>query len=667
MPFPNNLFLTRRLRLFAALLGLPLCFALRGARADGLAPVHLRVAGKECKLKTPALTDGKETYAPLEILKAVSATGHMNERGDAASVWTQHSQTPVELAIARPDGKPMLLLSDVARLVNGHIERPDAKDAKGKLIPGKRGDIVYLLARVTEARFVGGALRVTTSFPVPYHSQMLRAGKPAKGYVDCVGATVEDNPAIIPPAVSDRQVTRIRCGQNTVETARIVVELSAGSSLTASASSANSETLIRAGIVTSKIRVADNHTNKPISDSEIQTPAAPDTNLPASISAAPSAQRPAPNTQHPSSPLSPVRSGKRKPSRGSASVRGGAIREALPVVVQSLHFYTQDAQRVRLEIGTNRAAYPYVHYQQNATQLVVDIPNASLKLPDADSSEQSVLHPLVSGLHAEQLAQTPPVTRITLDMSRVVGFSVASGASKISVDLRVPRNATGALADKLIVVDAGHGGSSSGAVGRGADGTHYEKMVTLGIALKLRMALEACGARVVMTRDQDVDVDLYARPRLANDIRADLFISIHNDSNGRIDSASGTSTYYHMSDSSSRALATCVQQAVCTITGLPSRGALSDGILYQSGLAVLRVSTMPAVLCEVAYINNSRDRRKLLDAEFQQKVANALCRGIRSYVEGSPLREKTAPTIAPMPEDPAPPIEDKTDTELGTN
>ena len=158
-----------------------------------------------------------------------------------------------------------------------------------------------------------------------------------------------------------------------------------------------------------------------------------------------------------------------------------------------------------------------------------------------------------------------------------------------------------------------------------------------------------------------MDVDLYARPRLANDIRADLFISIHNDSNGRVDSASGTSTYYHMSDSSSRALATCVQQAVSTITGLPSRGALSDGILYQSGLAVLRVSTMPAVLCEVAYINNSRDRRKLLDVDFQQKVALALCRGIRSYVEGSPLREKNVPIIAPMPDDFGLPIEDKTD------
>ncbi len=654
----NDFASPRRARLCAAVFGLLLACPVRAAFADGLTAVHLRVGGRERKLSTAALSDGKETYAPLDVLKLVGATGKLNSRRDVAAVWTQRSETPVELAIARPNGKPMLLLSDLARLVGARIERPDAKDAAGKFVPGKRGDTLYLLAKVTEARIVAGSLHVTTTFPVPYQSRMIKdakSGKAVKGYLDCLGATVAENPAVLPPPAAERRVLRIRAGQNTVENARIVLELSAGAALQASASPANSETQIRAGLVGTALRIADNHpANQNAGGGEIQTPTVPNPDH-ADGKTLPYAPRPA--------PVAPpqIRPGRPKSSRGSVDVRAGYHREMPPLIVQSLHFSTSDAQRVRLEIGTSRTAAPYAHYQQNATQLVVDIPNAALKLPDADSSEQSIAHPLVSGLHAEQLAQTPPVTRITLDMNRVVGFSVLPGANKITLDLRVPRNATGVLADKLIVIDAGHGGSSSGAIGKGGDGTHYEKYVTLGIALKLRAALEACGARVVMTRDRDVDVDLYARPRLANDIRADLFVSIHNDSNAHPDSASGTSTYYHMSDSSSRALATCVQQAVSAISGLPSRGALSDGILYQSGLAVLRVSTMPAVLCEVAYINNSRDRRKLLDADFQQKVAAALCRGIKSYVEGSPLREKTAPDFAPMPDDPAPPIENKSD------
>src|SRR5689334_24606524 len=158
-----------------------------------------------------------------------------------------------------------------------------------------------------------------------------------------------------------------------------------------------------------------------------------------------------------------------------------------------------------------------------------------------------------------------------------------------------------------------------------------------------------------MTRTRDVDVSLTDRSRMGNEIGADLFVSIHNDSNERNNSASGTSTYYHNSDPSSRALATCVQHSVMAVTGLPSRGVLSDTVMYASGFAVLRGSSMPAVLCEVAYINNVNDRRKLIDSQFQQRVAKAICDGLRSYVEGAPKR--TTPAFRrrapgqPMPSD----------------
>ena len=629
----------------AGVLSLLLAVGAAPAHAETLAPVHLRVAGRELKCKISPLTDGKETYVPLEVLKAVGATAILNARQDAATVWTQRRQRSGELAIARPGGKPMLPLSDLARLLDARIEQPDAKGASGKPLLGKRGDTVYLLARLTTAHYEDGMLRVVTSFPVPYHARTLKGTRPVKAYLDCAGATIADGPTLDPLANGETAVLRLRAGQNTIETARIVLELRDGATLKACDSPANAAPLIRVGLETAPTRIADTSLPQPTDTAEIQFPTVPNEN-------------PAPNTQH------PIPNNPRPPSsRGGKSVHPDWRREAVPITVQGLRLRTQDAQSVRLEIGTTGRVSPYAHYQQNATQLVIEIPNASLKLPDAAQAEQSFSHPLVRGLHAEQLAQTPPVTRVTLDMNRVVGFSVDSEAAKIALDLRVPRNATGALADKLIVIDAGHGGSSSGAVGRGGDGTHYEKGVTLGIAMKLRALLEAAGARVVMTRDRDIDVALYDRPRLANDIRADLFVSIHNDSNAHPDSASGTSTYYHMNDPSSRALATCVQQAVSAVTGLPSRGALSDGILYQNGLAVLRVSSMPAVLCEVAYINNSRDRRKLIDADFQQKVAAALCRGIRTYVEGAPVREKTVPLLDAPPADEE---KKKTDSEPDT-
>src|SRR5262249_54119473 len=99
-------------------------------------------------------------------------------------------------------------------------------------------------------------------------------------------------------------------------------------------------------------------------------------------------------------------------------------------------------------------------------------------------------------------------------------------------------------------------------------------------------------------------------------------------------------------------LALCVQQAVCAVTGLPSRGALSDGVLYASGLAVLRESTMPAILCEVAYINTTTDRRKLADEEFQRRVAKAICDGIRNYIEGAPMPARATDMDSSEPETP---------------
>jgi N-acetylmuramoyl-L-alanine amidase len=289
-----------------------------------------------------------------------------------------------------------------------------------------------------------------------------------------------------------------------------------------------------------------------------------------------------------------------------------------------------------VELQINGKANAVVHYLPGTTQMEIDIANAVISLPDQDTGERTVQHPLVDHISIAEAPGSPGNVRVQIDTSRIVGYTLTIQQDRLSLDLRMPRNASGALSDKLIVVDAGHGGTATGASGHGPEGTVYEKTITLAIAMRLRALLEQCGARVVVTRDSDVDVPLYDRPKLANTIGADLFISIHNDSTPRLNSASGTTTYYHSTDPSSRALAVCVQDAVRSVTGLPSKGALSDTVLYASGLAVLRNSTMPAVLCEVAYINNNGDRSKLINAAFQDRVARAMCDGLKSYVEGRP-------------------------------
>jgi len=618
--------------------------------------VHLRIAGREVACKVAPVSDGTETYVPLEILSAVGATGEVNAKGDAAIVTLKTPPRRAELALARPNGKPMLALSDLARFLNAVVVGPEMRDKDGKLIPGMPTDRVYLLARITEARFENGALRVATSFPVPFRVRAMRDVKPARSYLDCLGAKVEKDFQPAPLPEGEKRALRLRAGQFDTDIARIVVELDGRNALCVCDTPDNAALTILAKLEEAPpgaAQSAETRVQSPVNPGESAMPSFQkpvedggatqnaermdrNPNVPGNVSTA-SAPMPAPPTLPAATPT--------RGSRGTKAARGGTVNRA-PLLVRGLTFAPDSDTLAHLEIATSGKAAAYVHYVDGTNQMTVDIPNAVLNLAAPDASDQKLSHPLVSALHVAQVQDAPPLTRVTLDMTRVVGFTVNPQADRLSVELRLPRNATGALSDKLIVVDAGHGGSSSGAVGRGG-GTVYEKNVTLAIALKLRAALEACGARVVMTRDRDVDVPLYDRPRLANDIGADLFISIHNDSNGTPNSASGTSTYYHMGDPSSRALAICVQQAVSAVTGLPNRGALSDGILYASGLAVLRVSRMPAVLCEVAYINNARDRSKLVDPEFQQRVAQAMCDGLRNYVEGQ-RRVASVQTPDPM-------------------
>ena len=658
------------------------------ARADGpLAPIHLRIGGHEVACKTAPLADNSETFIPLEALSAIGMEGKPDKKGETAHVIMPLVHKQQDIAFARPNGKSMLALSEVARLANATIVRTEKMGRDNKPIPGSKGDTVYLLARVTDVRLQNNQIHVTTSFPVPYKVCMITNEKPLRGYVDCVGADVDEKfqPAPTPLAGNEKTMPKVRAAQYSIDTARIVAELPDGMRVKEQEGNANHSLTIAAELSGGKTLVAQNGKRTENDKNFKSTPKTAQTGsaagsksnektssspkngnsiaagvgstLPRPASGGSGDQGDTPPIQQPggigadktiaanadtSTGTTPSSTDKndtapKKASQGSVSTRpsirgkqpsrGGSPNRNIPIEVRGLALVPDGDARVQLDIATSGAAGTYIHYLEGS-KLAVDIPNALLHLPEGTSADQTLSHPLLSGIHAELVQDTPPLTRVTIDTSRFVGFTVNNQANKISVELRLPRSATGALADKVIVVDAGHGGSSTGATAGG----YQEKNITLQISLRLREILEAAGAKVVMTRDKDVDVNLYDRPYLANDINADLFVSIHNDS--FTSESRGTSTYYHMSDSSSRALANCVQQAIVAVSGVPSKGALSDGILYNSGLAVLRASKMPAILVEVAYISNTQDRRHLIDGSFQQRVAQAISDGLRQYVEG---------------------------------
>ena len=116
--------------------------------------------------------------------------------------------------------------------------------------------------------------------------------------------------------------------------------------------------------------------------------------------------------------------------------------------------------------------------------------------------------------------------------------------------------------------------------------TIAEKDITLAIAKRLQRALESRGTRVVMTRSADQNVPLPDRSRIANEVGADVFVSIHNDSYGKADSISGTTSYFHADKAEGRRLAQCIERHIAAVSGIHDRGAVSDTRSDYAGRAV---------------------------------------------------------------------------------
>jgi N-acetylmuramoyl-L-alanine amidase len=214
-----------------------------------------------------------------------------------------------------------------------------------------------------------------------------------------------------------------------------------------------------------------------------------------------------------------------------------------------------------------------------------------------------------------------------------------------------------------VVIDAGHGGHDTGT--EGASG-YLEKDLVLDLALRLGALIESrMGSEVVYTRNEDVFIPLEQRTRLANNARADLFISIHANSSPA-SSASGVETFYLNFTQNKYALQVAARENAAsehTINDLPSlvqliarndkveesrqfaervQAALygfavrgnskaQDRGVKQAPFVVLVGARMPSILCEVGFLSNPRDEGLLKRVEHRQRLAEALFKGVSGY------------------------------------
>ncbi|MDD2401824.1 MAG: N-acetylmuramoyl-L-alanine amidase [Clostridia bacterium] len=195
------------------------------------------------------------------------------------------------------------------------------------------------------------------------------------------------------------------------------------------------------------------------------------------------------------------------------------------------------------------------------------------------------------------------------------------------------------LTGKVIVLDPGHasiqpgGWLDPGTVGRWLK--LQEKDVNLGIVLKLRNMLEEAGAKVVLTHSGRTGLSLAQRAEVANNINADIFVSIHANANDT-PGISGHSTYYlapagNATLSSQRyerqKLATLVQREMV------ATGGRKDGGIIEKNFAVLRETRMPSILVETAYLSDRTEEALLAQDWYRQKLAIGIFNGIVAYFE----------------------------------
>lgn len=274
--------------------------------------------------------------------------------------------------------------------------------------------------------------------------------------------------------------------------------------------------------------------------------------------------------------------------------------------------------------------------------------------------------------------------RIVIDLRSPVDpawrFVERSGGQRMLVDLGIKgdpglagsgytREEPAVLRDVVVAIDAGHGGKDPGAIGQRQT---REKDVVLQVARRLFRQLAAQpGITPVMIRDSDVYVELRDRLRIARERKADLFVSIHADAFMR-EAAHGSSVYtLSLDGATSEAaawLANSENQSAAlygdlSLSGmeaglaetlldlaqnnslessmdigsevlgrLKSVGPVHKADVEQANFAVLKSPDMPSILVETAFISNLEEEKKLNNSSYQQSLAEAIGRGITSYL-----------------------------------
>ena len=381
---------------------------------------------------------------------------------------------------------------------------------------------------------------------------------------------------------------------------------------------------------------------------------------------------------------SEVRQEKPRKTRGTHANTSSV--SLVPAIIQNLRSTTSPGLN-RLVLDLDRRTRVKKHYAPKPNGVIAEIPNATLsKSAQTKLARGSIAKPFVitqvsshsvavslpngsfQRYHLLSLTNPP---RLVVDVvpSNQLGVTQPTEAPDPSLPPSPPSQPVPppTKSFRTIVVDPGHGGRDPGA--KGLRGTE-EKDITLKVGLKLRDLLKRQpGVRVMMTRDHDVFVELEDRAKYANNLEADLFVSIHVNShpqrtvkgieiyhfgeakdqralevaareNGTPLSSTGVGWEYLVADllttkkiEESLELAWTTKEAM--VAHMNGHYATVDHGVKTAPFYVLRFTSMPSILAEIAYVSNPSEETLLRTDTFVNRVAESLNDGVKAFLSSA--------------------------------
>ena len=244
-----------------------------------------------------------------------------------------------------------------------------------------------------------------------------------------------------------------------------------------------------------------------------------------------------------------------------------------------------------------------------------------------NAKEDSLLNKLVINDQKNEVADKN-IIRIDMVTDRLYEPTLFEAEDAYYISLVEPRKTY----DKIIVVDAGHGGMDEGTSSQ--DGRHVEKDYTLLVVKQLQKLLDKEAIKVYYTRMEDKEVSKKDRTKLANRLQADIFVSIHCNASSVGDrTAYGMETLYSRrknthKELTNKRLAQIMLDKLGEETGLRMRGTIQRKNLY-----LLNHSQVPAVIVEIAYMSNKNDLKYIMKESGRQKIAQGIFDGIMQALE----------------------------------